>query len=493
MATAPPGWYPDAAPNLLRWWDGTQWTLQTAPAPQTQPSPLQVVADRELERSGRPRPAPESLRACAGGADRFVIVDTETTGVYNSDRILEIALITLSLDGDVLDEFDTLVQPQRDVSATHIHGITAAMVAHAPTFSEIAGDVAVRLDGSCLVAHNLPFDYRMLANEFAHLQSTLTVVSGACTMTATGRSLIDACVEWDVQHLAAHRARSDATATAQLFLHVVDTCKLGAPVAAPVELTRTGRVFRREDSRVVQLPDPPLIVYLASRLAHPGVEVKTLMYLELLGRAVADMRIDAEERHELSRLAHELGLNEARIAQAHRRYLDDLISAAVQDGRVTDDEYETVVRIAAALSIDQKIVETRIHPFRSAESLVTLSPGMRIVFTGDHPDYDRAVFIEAASGLGLHVQPGVTKKIDLVAAADAKSNSGKAGKARSYGIPIIASVDLIGANVGDSVQSHGAGQIGLKVITCSACHATWTVAATSSERSSQVCAECKPR
>ncbi len=157
----------------------------------------------------------ESLYNCCGGADRFVVVDTETTGVYPSDRIVEIALVTISLTGEILDVYETMVQPERDVSASHIHGITTSMVVAAPTFEEIAGDVAVRLHGACLVAHNLPFDYRMLRNEFERLNAELVVPSGVDTLVATGARLGVACEEFNIDLLDAHSALADATATAK--------------------------------------------------------------------------------------------------------------------------------------------------------------------------------------------------------------------------------------------------------------------------------------
>ena len=34
MSATPPGWYPDPSrPGLMRWWDGSQWSEQSAPAP----------------------------------------------------------------------------------------------------------------------------------------------------------------------------------------------------------------------------------------------------------------------------------------------------------------------------------------------------------------------------------------------------------------------------------------------------------------------------
>ena len=52
----------------------------------------------------------------------FLVVDVETTGPYNSDRVVEVAAITLSQEGEILDEWDTLVNSGRDqesVPAAH--------------------------------------------------------------------------------------------------------------------------------------------------------------------------------------------------------------------------------------------------------------------------------------------------------------------------------------------------------------------------------------
>lgn len=432
------------------------------------------------------------LRGCAGGADRFVVIDTETTGVYRSDRVVEIALVTLSLDGDVIDVFDTLLQPGREVSATHIHGITASMVARAPTFADVAGDVAVRLDGACLVAHNLPFDYRMVGDEFERLGVGLSMTAGVDTLWATGCRLIEACSMFAVPLDGAHRALSDAMATSQLLAHVAESCKPGSPAYAPRELARTGRVLRRDDTVAIRLPDPPLITYLASRLALSGVEAAMLSYLEVVGRAVADLHLDKEERAELMTLAGQLGLTPAQIAQAHRRFANELIDAAVADAEVTDAEHDMLVRIAAALDVDQLAVESRLRPFRSAVDEIELADGMSVVFTGDHPVHDRETLRQVAEERGFVVQSGVSKSTKLVVAVDTASNSGKAAKARQYGIPVVSVDDFISRGVGDVIVAHGAGQTGLKVITCPDCLATWTVAATVGAARSKRCDDCAP-
>jgi DNA polymerase III epsilon subunit-like protein len=65
----------------------------------------------------------------------YTVVDLETTGLFpqQHDRIVEIAIVTVSDAGHIEQEWSTLVNPQRDVGPTHIHGITAREVLDAPT------------------------------------------------------------------------------------------------------------------------------------------------------------------------------------------------------------------------------------------------------------------------------------------------------------------------------------------------------------------------
>lgn len=228
------------------------------------------------------------LRDLAGGADRFAVVDTETTGVYLSDRVVEIAVVTVGLDGGVLDQYDTLVQPGPDVTATHVHGITASMVADAPRFDKVAGDIAVRLHDACLVAHNIAFNRRMVAAEYDRLGALLHAEAVVDTLAGSHGPLGLVYAERNIMLDNAHGALADARACTQLLTAVADECTPGGP--AEVKIAQcTGRVLRREDVGQVVLPEPPLIAHLASRLDHRGVEHRVLAYLELVDRVVADL------------------------------------------------------------------------------------------------------------------------------------------------------------------------------------------------------------
>jgi len=428
------------------------------------------------------------LRGIAGGADRVVVVDTETTGVYPSDRIVEIAIVTMSLAGEVIEEWDTLVHPSRDVGATHIHGITASMVESAPEFVDIAGDVASRLDGACVAAHNLSFDARMVCGEFDRIGIPRRIDSGLDTLAVTHARLGNACAQFGISIEDAHRALGDAMATARLLRRVAGSCDPGGPVNLPVEVARSGRVLRREDLEPVVLPSAPFVTHLQSRLDFHGIDAKSIAYLELVGRALADLHLDRDERAQLRELAGDLGLGPGHIARAHRRFENELIDAALADHVVTDDEYEALIRVAAALEVDQELVERRTRAARTVAVGLVLAAGLNVVFTGE-TDIPRSDLVDHAGSLGLVVQKNVTKKTDLVVAADPSSTSGKAGKARQYEIPIMAAAEFIAASDGQTVSAGRAET--LKVITCPECFATTVAPPSSGSRASRLCEECR--
>lgn len=167
-------------------------------------------------------------------AERLVVVDVETTGFGAWDRVVEVAAVSLDATTlRVVDEFETLVNPGRNVGPTSVHGITEAMVADAPSFEGVAAELADRLHGAVLVAHNLQFDRRMLDQEFERF----TVAedrewgTGICTLRLSGMKLAVACETHGIRLGTHHRALDDARATAELLRKVRDPSAATAPVS----------------------------------------------------------------------------------------------------------------------------------------------------------------------------------------------------------------------------------------------------------------------
>jgi DNA polymerase-3 subunit epsilon len=94
-------------------------------------------------------------------ARRPLYLDTETTGLGPTDEVIEVAVI--EHDGSPL--VDLRVRPFSPIppEATRVHGITAADVADAPSFAEIAPALARALSHRTLVIYNAAYDLRLLA------------------------------------------------------------------------------------------------------------------------------------------------------------------------------------------------------------------------------------------------------------------------------------------------------------------------------------------
>ena len=99
----------------------------------------------------------------------LVFFDLETTGInIAGDRIVEISFLKVYPNGK--EESKTIrVNPEMPIpaSATAVHGITDADVANAPTFKEIAKNLAKDIEGCDLAGYNSNrFDIPLLAEEF---------------------------------------------------------------------------------------------------------------------------------------------------------------------------------------------------------------------------------------------------------------------------------------------------------------------------------------
>lgn len=97
----------------------------------------------------------------------LAFVDVETTGLDpRVNRITEIGVVTVN--GGRVRDWSTVVNPltRRQDRPVAPHEMTDAMRDEAPRFKDIASDLAQRLDGRLLVAHNARFDHGFLNAEF---------------------------------------------------------------------------------------------------------------------------------------------------------------------------------------------------------------------------------------------------------------------------------------------------------------------------------------
>lgn len=92
-----------------------------------------------------------------------LILDTETTNLHG--YVCEIGIIRI--DGSVV--YEALINPQATIEATHIHGISQAMVASAPTFADIEPELRRLLHGKTVVVYNAAYDSGVLRDEVKRL------------------------------------------------------------------------------------------------------------------------------------------------------------------------------------------------------------------------------------------------------------------------------------------------------------------------------------
>ena len=163
----------------------------------------------------------------------FVVLDLEAIGAKGLPaRIIELGAYHVR-SGKIIAEFQTLIDPgvPRPRFIAALTGISDEMLKGAPKFAEIV-DAWLNFAGDAvLVAHNSTFDLALLNREIARVFPGCRMRNAElCTVKLARRIIrtlhshnLDALAgHFGIEIVARHRAASDARATAELLLRLLD-------------------------------------------------------------------------------------------------------------------------------------------------------------------------------------------------------------------------------------------------------------------------------
>lgn len=163
---------------------------------------------------------------------RQIVLDTETTGIGEGHKIIEIGCVELVNRKLTGNHYHQYINPQRlvDPEAMEVHGITDEFLEDKPLFSQVADDFISFIKGAQLVIHNASFDVGFMDREFAALRgypktdeicTVLDTLTLARQMHPGQRNSLDAlCRRYgiDNSHRELHGALLDSEILADVYL-----------------------------------------------------------------------------------------------------------------------------------------------------------------------------------------------------------------------------------------------------------------------------------
>lgn len=156
----------------------------------------------------------------------FVAIDFETAGTY-AHSACSLGLARFE-NGKLTGEYYSLIRPPSSyIMFSNIHGLEWKDLKNAPQFPEIWKEAALFMDGAnYLVAHNAPFDKRILYACCEHYECPVPEQRFLCTLKGSKRALpieyhnLQAVSDYFGFELDHHNAASDARTCGRIL------CKL---------------------------------------------------------------------------------------------------------------------------------------------------------------------------------------------------------------------------------------------------------------------------
>jgi DNA polymerase-3 subunit epsilon len=167
-------------------------------------------------------------------AERFAVVDVETSGLAPRHRVLQVGVVVVDGEGNVLDRWSSLMAPRSRwffrVGPTSLHGIHRRDVRHAPPAEAVLRELASRLQGNRFVAHNAPFDIGFIQRAAGRHGVAIAINEPLCTLRMSRaldpehrqrHRLSDLCERYGIVLVRPHDALADADATAAVLPHLL--------------------------------------------------------------------------------------------------------------------------------------------------------------------------------------------------------------------------------------------------------------------------------
>lgn len=224
----------------------------------------------------------------------FCVVDLETTGSSGEDTITEFGAVKVR-GGEVLGEFQTLVNPQAHIPAliAVLTGITDSMVADAPQLAEVLPSWLEFAGDSVLVAHNAGFDIGFLKRACAahgyrwpgpEVVDTVALARSVLLRDEVPNVRLSTLARHvRSSHEPNHRALSDARATVDVLHFLLERVgNLGISTLADLmECTRRVSPQRRAKRTLASgVPAAPGIYQFVADLADAqGVVRRQVLYV----------------------------------------------------------------------------------------------------------------------------------------------------------------------------------------------------------------------